>query len=152
MKKPVKDSAVSLFIEISKGGSVKDEFDEKSSRPVVNRFLPPSRDYPFNYGFVPETSSEDVDPNDALVLTSEPVLPGAILPTRIVGMLETNDEEGRDIKLIGVPPEKIKTDSSKVLNVLNLTHSAKDRIAHFFEYYKIPEKGEWVKVKKWARS
>lgn len=143
-------SIVDVFIEITKGSSVKYEYDEKTGRLVVDRFLHTSMYYPFNYGFVPETLSEDGDPVDVLVLTLEPVLPGAILPTRIIGMLETEDEEGRDIKLIGVPTEKIEADSSKVHNVLDLYSSTKDRIAHFFEYYKSLERGKWVKVKKWS--
>jgi len=141
---------VNALIEISKGSSVKYEYDETTDRLVVDRFLHTSMYYPFNYGFIPKTLSEDGDPVDVLVLTLEAVFPGAILPTRIVGMLETEDEGGRDVKLIGVPIEKIEADSVKVQNVLDLYPSTKDRITHFFEYYKSLEKGKWVKIKKWS--
>lgn len=140
---------VNVFIEISKGCCVKYEYDEKTGRLFVDRFLYSSMHYPFNYGFVPETLSEDGDPIDVLVLTLGEVLPGTFLPTRIVGMLETEDEKGRDIKLIGVPIESVDPESHKVQNLLDLTQPTKERIAHFFEYYKSLEKGKWVKIKKW---
>jgi len=140
---------VDVLIEIAVDGSVKYEFDQKSGRLVVNRFLFTSMHYPFNYGFIPETLSEDGDPVDVLVLTLKQVQPGTILPTRIIGMLDTEDEEGEDIKLVGVPADSVDPESYKVHNLLDLTQPTKDRIAHFFEYYKSLEKGKWVKVKDW---
>jgi len=143
------NDTVKVFIEISKGSSVKYELDEESNRLVVDRFLHTSMYYPFNYGFVPETKGPDGDPLDVLVLTLEPVMPGAILPSRIVGMLETEDERGEDVKLIAVPINTVEPESERVNDVLDLTKPTKDRITHFFEYYKTLEHGKWVKIKKW---
>lgn len=138
-----------VFIEISSGSSIKYEFDEKTGRLMVDRFLHTSMHYPFNYGFIPETESEDGDPLDVLVLTLKEILPGTVLPVRIIGMLETNDEKGLDMKLVGVPADSVDPESCKVQNLLDLTQATKDRIVHFFEYYKSLEIGKWVKVKKW---
>lgn len=143
------NQVVNVFIEISIGSSIKYEFDKKTHRLIVDRFLHTSMHYPFNYGFIPNTMSEDGDPLDVLVLTLEEILPGSILPTRIVGMLETEDEEGRDMKLIGVPTESVDPESYKIQNVLDLTQPTKERICHFFEFYKSLERGKWVKVKQW---
>lgn len=142
-------SAVNVLIEISVGSSVKYEYDEVSGRLVVDRFLFTSMYYPFNYGFIPGTMSEDRDPLDVLVLTLKEIIPGTILPTRIIGMLETEDEEGKDIKLIGVPADFVDPESYKVQDALKLLSPTKERIAHFFEYYKTLERGKWVKVGKW---
>ena len=144
-----KNSIIDVFVEISIGKSIKYEFDRKRGRLVVDRFLHTSMHYPFNYGFIPNTQSEDNDPLDVLVLTLEEILPGTILPSRIVGMLETEDETGIDIKLIAVPADFVDPESYKVQDVLDLTQPTKDRIRHFFEYYKSLEKGKWVEVKKW---
>jgi len=51
--------------------------------------------------------------------------------------------------LVGVPADSVDPESYKVHNLLDLTQPTKDRIAHFFEYYKSLEKGKWVKVKDW---
>lgn len=142
-------AVINVYIEISVGGSVKYEYDEKTKQLKVDRFLFTSMYYPFNYGFIPGTLSEDGDPVDVLVLTIKELLPGTILPTRIIGMLETEDEGGKDMKLIGVPADSVDPESYKVQNLLDLMQPTKDRIAHFFEYYKSLEAGKWVKVKKW---
>lgn len=149
MDKKINNDVIEVFIEISKGSSVKYEYDKKRGRLVVDRFLHTSMYYPFNYGFIPETKGDDGDPIDVLVLTLEVVLPGAILPSRVIGMLETEDENGHDAKLIAVPLDNIDPEAKRIKDVLDLTRSTKDRIAHFFEYYKSLEKGKWVKVKKW---
>jgi len=144
-----KNGLINVLIEISIGSSIKYEYDEKTGRLIVDRFLHTSMHYPFNYGFIPRTISEDGDPVDVLVLTLESIYPGTILPTRIIGMLATEDEHGRDIKLVGVPNDSIDPESYKIQNILDLSQPTKDRIVHFFEYYKSLEKGKWVKIKKW---
>jgi len=140
---------VLAFIEISIESSIKYEYEEATGRLVVNRFLHTSMHYPFNYGFIPGTISEDKDPLDILVLTLKQILPGTYLPVRIIGMLETEDEQGKDIKMIGVPADSVDPESEKIQNLLNLSQLTKDRIGHFFEYYKSLEKDKWVKVKQW---
>lgn len=149
MKKTLNNYVVDVLIEISKGSCIKYEYDQKTGRLKVNRFLHTSMHYPFNYGFVSQTLADDGDPVDVLVLTLEEILPGTILPTRIVGMLETKDEAGEDEKLIGVPADSVDPESYRIQNLSDLTPATKERISHFFEYYKSLEKGKWVKVKKW---
>lgn len=144
-----KSELVEVFIEISMGSSVKYEFDKEKNILKVDRFLHTSMHYPFNYGFILNTLSEDGDPLDALVLCLEVILPGTILPARIVGMLETEDEKGKDIKIVCVPADSVDPEAYKVQDVLDLTNSTKQRITHFFEFYKSLEKGKFVRVKKW---
>lgn len=143
------NNIVDVLIEISVGGSVKYEYDEKNKCLRVDRFLFTSMYYPFNYGFILGTSSEDNDPLDVLVLTLKEIQPGTILPTRIIGMLETEDEHGKDIKMMGVPADSVDPESYKVQDALKLLTPTRERISHFFEYYKSLEKGKWVKVGKW---
>src|SRR5260221_14340576 len=61
---------VNVVIEIpAHSDPIKYEFDKKSGMMVVDRFLSTSMHYPFNYGFIPHTLSEDGDPLDVLVIT-----------------------------------------------------------------------------------
>jgi len=62
--------------------------------------------YPANYGFIPNTLADDGDPLDALVVTPYPVMPGSIIRCRPVGVLNMEDEEGEDAKLVCVPHDK----------------------------------------------
>lgn len=61
---------INVLIEIPQGGvPVKYELDKISGALFVNRFLHTAMYYPANYGFIPNTLSEDGDPCDALVLS-----------------------------------------------------------------------------------
>ena len=63
--------------------------------------------YPCNYGYVPQTLSDDGDPVDVLVITPFPLIPGVVVPCRPIGMLKMDDEAGGDAKLLAVPIDKI---------------------------------------------
>ena len=54
--------------------------------------------YPCNYGYIPQTLSEDGDPADVLVLTPFPIQIGAVVRCRAIGVLEMDDESGGDAK------------------------------------------------------
>src|SRR3982074_3028735 len=96
------DGQVNVFIEIPKDGNIKYELDKESGIIMVDRFLYTAMNYPFNYGFVPNTLAEDGDPLDILVLCEQ-----IILPAVVIGMLEMEDESGIDTKILAVPTEKI---------------------------------------------
>lgn len=138
---------VNVFIEIPQGSSVKYELDKESEVIMVDRFNFTAMFYPFNYGFIPGTSAEDGDPADVLVISSYPVLPGTIIPSRPIGMLEMEDEAGIDTKIIAVPTVKVDPFFSNINDVSDLDEMTKKKIQHFFNHYKEIEPGKWVKIK-----
>jgi inorganic pyrophosphatase len=138
---------VNAFIEIPQGSSVKYELDKESGVLFVDRFLFTAMYYPTNYGFIPDTLGEDGDPLDILVLSKQPVIPGAVIPSRIIGYLEMEDESGIDTKLIAVPPEKIDPEYGVYNDVSELSEATKKIIKHFFDRMKELEPGKWVKTK-----
>ena len=140
---------VNVFIEIPKDGSIKYELDKESGVIFVDRFLHTAMSYPFNYGFIPNTMSEDGDPIDVLVLGDQAVMPGVVIPSKIIGMLEMEDEAGIDTKIIAVPTEKIDPNSSEINDISDVSNSIKNKIKHFFENYKTLEPGKWAKIKEW---
>ena len=104
--------------------------------------------YPANYGYVPQTLSEDGDPLDVLVVTPYPVMPGAVIRSRVVGVLNMSDESGIDAKLLAVPHSKL-TKIYDVHDITDLPEMLRNNIKEFFENYKNLEKGKWVKVESW---
>ena len=97
-------SDINVFIEIPLGGvPVKYELDKKSGALMVDRFLHTAMFYPGNYGFIPQTLSEDGDPIDVLVIAPVAVVSGAIIRCRPVGALLMEDQAGLDEKVIAVP-------------------------------------------------
>ncbi len=140
---------IKVLIEIPQGSNVKYELNKETNTIEVDRFLHTSMAYPANYGFVPHTLAEDGDPTDILVISSRPVVPGAMIKAKVIGMLEMEDEAGIDTKLIAVPTAKIDPVFGQYEDVANLPEATKNLIKHFFEHYKDLESGKWVKTKNW---
>jgi inorganic pyrophosphatase len=141
---------INVVIEIaSNSAPIKYEFDKDSGMIMVDRFLGTSMVYPCEYGFVPHTLSEDGDPVDVLVVSPFPLIPGAVIRCRPVGMLRMTDESGKDAKILAVPVEKLTPRYQHVTKPADLGKELMDSIEHFFTHYKDLEKGKWVKVDGW---
>ena len=138
---------INVVVEIPQGSSIKYEMDKDSGFIMVDRFNYTAMFYPFNYGFIPGTSAEDGDPTDVLVISSYQVAPGTVIPARPIGMLEMEDEEGIDTKILAVPTKKVDPFYAKVENISDLDEMTKSKIQHFFNHYKELEPGKWVKTK-----
>lgn len=140
---------VNVIIEIPVGSHIKYEYDKDLQIIKADRFLYTAFTYPFNYGFIPCTWSEDEDPLDIVVVSSETLTTGTLVECRIIGMLATEDEEGTDAKLIAVPKAKVDPVYANVNDIADLPEALKNKIKHFYENYKSIEPGKWVKVTDW---
>lgn len=144
---------VNVIIEIPmQSDPVKYEVDKETGLLVVDRFMSTAMFYPCNYGYVPQTLSEDGDPVDVLVMTPVPLLPGAIVQARPIGILKMTDESGRDAKILSVPIDKLLPIYANVREPEDLPSHLLAMISHFFEHYKDLELGKWVKVDGWGSS
>lgn len=141
---------INVVIEIPQGSQVKYEVDKESGAVFVDRFLFTPMAYPAAYGFIPGTLADDGDPADALVLAPAPIVPGAVIRCRPIGMLRMEDESGQDEKIICVPHDKIHTIYKDVHRVEDLPEIVRQGIEHFFTRYKDLEPNKWVKVLGWA--
>ena len=138
---------INVFVEIPQGSAIKYEIDKGSGVIFVDRFSYTAMSYPFNYGFIPQTKAEDGDAVDVLVLSSLPVNPGTVIPSRVIGMLEMEDEEGIDTKILAVPTVKVDPFFANINDVSDIDTALKNKIKHFFDHYKEIEPGKWVKTK-----
>ena len=99
---------INVVIEVPVGGEpIKYEMDKASGTLVVDRFLYTPMRYPGNYGFVPHTLSDDGDPIDVLVANTRPIVPGAVINVRPIGVFQMQDDGGMDEKIIAVPSPKL---------------------------------------------
>lgn len=142
-------SEINVLIEIPQGGKIKYELDKETGIVFVDRFLYTSMVYPFNYGFIPQSKADDGDAVDVLVISAQPVQVGTVLPSKPIAMLEMEDEEGIDTKIIAVPTAKIDPQFGRFASLEDVPESLKMAMKHFFEHYKELEPGKWVKVKNW---
>jgi len=128
---------------------IKYEVDKETGALFVDRFMMTSMHYPCNYGYVPDTLSDDGDPVDVLVITPFPVAMGAVIPCRPIGVLKMDDEAGGDAKLLAVPIDKILPIYKHWKKPEDIAPERLHQIQHFFEHYKDLEKGKWVTVQGW---
>ena len=142
---------VNVIIEVPIGGEpIKYEMDKAAGTLVVDRFLHTPMRYPGNYGFVPHTLSDDGDPIDVLVANTRPIVPGAVINVRPIGVLKMDDEAGGDEKIIAVPVPKLTKRYANVVNYTDMPEITLQQIQHFFEHYKDLEPGKWVKMLGWG--
>jgi len=148
-KNPPED--VNVIVEVPIGGEpIKYELDKDAGTLVVDRFLHTPMRYPGNYGFVPHTLSDDGDPIDVLIANTRPIVPGAVINVRPIGVLRMEDDGGGDEKIIAVPTPKLTKRYENVHNYTDLPTITRDQIQHFFEHYKDLEPGKWVKLIGWG--
>ncbi|MDO8954744.1 MAG: inorganic diphosphatase [Gammaproteobacteria bacterium] len=142
---------INVIIEIpALSEPVKYEMDKESHLLMVDRFMSTCMQYPANYGFVPNTLSDDGDPVDVLVVTPIPLRHGCMIRCRPIGMLKMTDEAGEDAKIIAVPHDKLTPMYRDVHEIADLPELLLKQIQHFFEHYKDLESGKWVKISGWA--
>ncbi len=139
-----------VIIEIPMNADpIKYEVDHETGALFVDRFMSTAMHYPCNYGYIPNTLSDDGDPVDVLVITPVPLIPGVVVTCRALGLLRMQDEAGGDNKVLAVPIDKILSIYTQWQKPEDLNPLRLKTIQHFFEHYKDLEVGKWVKVVGW---
>ncbi len=138
---------INIIIEISKGSRVKYEMCKKYGMIQVDRILHTPIPYPFSYGLIPQTWNDyDHDPLDAIVIASEPLIPGCFIQCRTIGMLSVDDDGERDDKILAVPLNDPYCSHIKAFD--EVSKKEREDIQYFLEHYKDLEK-KTVTVKSW---
>src|SRR5207247_10386193 len=98
------------------------------------RVLPHGAVFPFDFGSIPATVADDVDPVDALVLMDEPAFCGCVIESRLVGVIEAEQSEDgkteRNDRLIAVAA-KSQT-HAEVKSLSDLSTAVLKEIEHFY--------------------
>lgn len=138
---------LNIIIEVPIGGEpIKYEIDKASGALFLDRFLYTPMRYPGNYGFIPHTLCGDGDPLDAIVMNSRPIVPGAVVRCRPVGVLFMEDDGGIDEKIICLPVHKLTRNYDHIRDVTDMPPIHMERIKHFFSHYKDLEPDKWAKI------
>lgn len=136
---------VNVIVECPKGTKNKYEIDKETGLIKLDRAMKTSQDYPFDYGFVPQSLWDDGDALDVVLLTTYPLSCGILVEARPVAVMRMVDCGEGDDKIIAVPKDDPRWDEVQGLSDIN-PHTLKE-IQHFFETYKSIEKGKLVEVK-----
>jgi inorganic pyrophosphatase len=127
---------IDVFIEISKNSSIKYEYDIQNKALRCDRLLHTPLKYGFNYGFIPDTISGDGDPLDVIVLMEDELIPGCYIKCKILGCLDTSDDEGHDPKIIACPIDKIAPAYKELNELEQVSKHTLQKIEYFFSHYK----------------
>ena len=129
-------------IEIEKGSKNKYELDKETGLIILDRILHTSTHYPANYGFIPRTYGDDLDPLDVLVLCSENIEPLALVRCRPIGMISMIDSGRGDEKIVAVPFEDPNYNTYQ--DISELPSHVMEEMSHFFTVYKALENKQTV--------
>lgn len=137
---------MNVIIEIPKFSKNKYEIDKETGMIALDRVMHSAQDYPFDYGFVPQTLFDDGDALDVVLVTTYPLAPGILVKARPVAIMEMIDGGERDDKVVAVPVDDPRFDNVRDIGDLN-PHFQKE-MSHFFETYKKVQNKE-VSVGAW---
>ena len=142
-----KKGIVNAVIETPMGSRNKFKYDEDMGFFALSGVLPQGMMFPHAFGFIPRTKAADGDPEDVLVILDEPVFPGCIVPSRLLGVIEAEQTEDgkteRNDRLIAVSASSRELSDVESLSDLNPVMIKE--IEKFFVNYN-EEKGKKFKV------
>ena len=125
---------INVIVEINKGSKNKYEIDKETGLIALDRVGHTAQDYPFDYGFAPQTLWEDGDALDVVLLTTHAIPPGILVDARPVAIMHMIDSGESDDKVIAVPVGDPRWADVKDLADIN-KHTLKE-MEHFFTTYK----------------
>lgn len=144
-----KDQYVYTICEIPKGSTLKIEYSRAKKAFELDRVEPTIFAKPCSYGFIPQTTDEDGDALDTLIITDEPLTTGLVIKARVIGVLNFVDDSENDHKIVCVPMDERNTGDS--INTLDdLSPQFKAQIEHHFCHYKDLKKPGSTKVEGWG--
>ena len=125
---------VRMIVEIPQHSANKYEYDGNLGVFRLDRALYSPLHYPGDYGFIPGTLADDKDPLDVLVLVQQPSYPGVLIEVRPVGVLNMQDGNEKDQKILSVPTRNPRYDQIHTMDQI-FPHVRRE-IEHFFSIYK----------------
>jgi inorganic pyrophosphatase len=89
---------LNVIIETPKGSRNKFAYDEKTGLFSLSKLLPAGLAFPYSFGFIPSTRAGDGDPVDVMMIYDEPLFPGCLVPSRLIGGLKAKQSENGKMK------------------------------------------------------
>lgn len=129
---------LNAVIEAFRGSRNKFKYDDRHGIFILDGVLTAGASFPFDFGFVPSTQGDDGDPIDVLLLMDEPAFVGAVVPSRLIGAIEAEQDNGdgevvRNDRLIAVARKSHQYADAKSLDDLPTNFVLE--IEHFFVSY-----------------
>ncbi len=137
---------VRMMVEIPQGSSNKYVYNKELGLFELSRSLYSPLHYPGDYGFIPGTISADGAALDVLCLVTQPSFTGCLVYVRPVAVLDAQDGDDTDHKILAVPYRDPRYEQIQTLD--QLAAHVQREIEHFFEMYKELE-GRNMHIRGW---
>ena len=131
---PNPPDSLNAVIEVPKHSRNKYEYSKIDGVIKLDRVLYSSIYYPGDYGFIPQSYSEDNDPLDVIVMINEPTFPTCVIEVRPIGMLRMVDKGEPDAKILAVPQRDPMF--NEYFKLEDLPNHYLREVEHFFGTYK----------------
>jgi inorganic pyrophosphatase len=141
------DGALLAVIEATQGTRHKLKYRAEWKAFVLHGELPLGLSFPYEFGFLPSTLGDDGDPLDVLVLADEALPPGTVVPCRIVGVIEAEQqdkgekESKRNDRLLAVATKSHRYGECRELR--DVAGNVLDEIENFFIAMNAQKGGEF---------
>jgi inorganic pyrophosphatase len=127
-----------VIVETPAGSHNKFSFDVDQGIFAHKKTLPAGMEFPYDFGFLPQTLAEDGDPIDVLLLMDEPVFTGCAVKGRLIGVIEgqqldSKKKKTRNDRLVVVAQESHQYSNVKKLR--DLPDQWIDEVEEFFVNY-----------------
>jgi inorganic pyrophosphatase len=126
---PGNKDVVNVFIECVKGTKDFYGYDKKTETFILKRVL--EIPFPDGYGFIPKTHHIDAEPLDVLVLISNQLQQGVVLPARPIGVIRLKGNVPDDVLIAVSISDKSFESINDISQVENL-----DELKRFLEIFK----------------
>lgn len=146
----VEGGIINTVIEIPRGSVNKVEWNRQLACFELDRVEPGIFAKPANYGFIPQTLDEDGDELDTVVITEEGIPTGVFLKSRVIGIINFEDDGEMDHKVVCVPEDD--RHFGKITSLDDLSDSLKNQLEHHFSHYKDLKKPDSTIVHGWGNA
>jgi inorganic pyrophosphatase len=69
-----------------------------------------------------------------------------------IGVILTEDQDGKDAKVVAVPQNTVSQEFGKIYDILDLTTFLRAKLDHFIKLRKDMEPGKFVRIVKWEEK
>lgn len=98
-----REHIVNAIIETPKGSCHKFALVQGYGIIAFHDLLPSSLEWPYDYGFIPQTLAPDGDPLDLLLMSEHGMFSGCLIKARVIGAIRETKDGTENDRLIGVP-------------------------------------------------
>lgn len=133
---------INVIVETPAGSAAKYNYDEETGLFKLKKILPEGLEFPFHFGFIPNTKTDDGDPVDVLILDKNKSWPGCVIEIKVIGIIKaqqivSNKTQNND-RIIGIPA--VSKLYKNISSVFKLEKYIMTEIINFLESYTRLEK------------